>query len=337
MLAQLMPVSGGFASSQLVSSNDEPIAISDVARQPERAAERQPVLMPVQLPDDLVVAARRIEIGHPRPEAARARGAAWTGSRCQSMAVAWRSAEREAGDSQAGRTGLRRCCRRVRARRHGASGKRSRIAGDQRPAVRRRRTGTVEDPMRSGARGGDGREATGRRASTREPRRATDPPPAHQEARCDSRRAPNAHARIRSHAILADARLRQPSSPTHPRKAGQHVHGEPSAATSGCRRRFAQHLAVVRQPLVAHARPRVRLAGRMGVARQVAGHRRMLEESARSDRPARGDRRAAPAGHASPSVRIAGTPPAFVATTGRPLANASRIDVGMLSMFGLCT
>ena len=71
MLAQLMPVSGGFASSQLVSSSDEPIAISEVARQPERAAEREPVLMAIQLPDDLVVAARRIEIRHARPEPLR--------------------------------------------------------------------------------------------------------------------------------------------------------------------------------------------------------------------------------------------------------------------------
>ena len=47
---------------------------SGVAGQPEGAAEREPVLMPIQLPDDLVIAARRIEVRHRRPERARARG-----------------------------------------------------------------------------------------------------------------------------------------------------------------------------------------------------------------------------------------------------------------------
>ena len=37
-----------------------------------------------------------------------------------------------------------------------------------------------------------------------------------------------------------------------------------------------------------------------------------------------------------PWLRIAVMPPASVETTGSPQAYASRIDVGMLSMFGLC-
>ena len=36
-------------------------------------------------------------------------------------------------------------------------------------------------------------------------------------------------------------------------------------------------------------------------------------------------------------VRIAGTPPASLMTTGQPLAKASRIEDGMLSMSGVCT
>ncbi len=39
----------------------------------------------------------------------------------------------------------------------------------------------------------------------------------------------------------------------------------------------------------------------------------------------------------TPSVTTAGTPPTHVETTGRPLAKASRIDSGMLSMAGVWT
>ena len=50
---------------------DEAGAIPLIAGEPPRAPERQPVLVPVQLPDHLVVARRRIEIRHVGPEAAR--------------------------------------------------------------------------------------------------------------------------------------------------------------------------------------------------------------------------------------------------------------------------
>ena len=66
MLAQLIPVSGGFAPSQSRAPRRSERGNS-IAGQPERAAERQPVLMAIQLPDHFVIAAGRIEIGHTRP------------------------------------------------------------------------------------------------------------------------------------------------------------------------------------------------------------------------------------------------------------------------------
>ena len=46
-------------------------AIPAIARQPERPAELRPVLMPIQFPDDLVIAARGIEKRDGRPESPR--------------------------------------------------------------------------------------------------------------------------------------------------------------------------------------------------------------------------------------------------------------------------
>ena len=50
---------------------EEPRAIPRVARQPVGPSERDPVLMTVQLPDDLVIAARRLEVRDGRPERLR--------------------------------------------------------------------------------------------------------------------------------------------------------------------------------------------------------------------------------------------------------------------------
>ena len=46
---------------------DEGVAVAAVAGQPVRRSEREEVLVPVGLPDDLVVARRRVEIGDGRP------------------------------------------------------------------------------------------------------------------------------------------------------------------------------------------------------------------------------------------------------------------------------
>ena len=56
------------ASSRALREHDRGIAF---AGQPERAAQHEPVLMAIELPDDLVIAARGIEIGDGRPEGAR--------------------------------------------------------------------------------------------------------------------------------------------------------------------------------------------------------------------------------------------------------------------------
>src|SRR5439155_14722095 len=48
-----------------------PIAVGRGIRQPPGATERDPVLMPVQLPDDFVIATGRVEEGHVGPESAR--------------------------------------------------------------------------------------------------------------------------------------------------------------------------------------------------------------------------------------------------------------------------
>ena len=47
------------------------LAVSALAGQPESPAQHQPVLMAIQFPDDLVIAARRIEVRHARPERVR--------------------------------------------------------------------------------------------------------------------------------------------------------------------------------------------------------------------------------------------------------------------------
>jgi hypothetical protein len=68
------PVDAAFGRVRLDPAfelGDEDVAIAAVAGQPERASERAPVLMPVQLPDDLVVAAGWIQIGNRRPELQR--------------------------------------------------------------------------------------------------------------------------------------------------------------------------------------------------------------------------------------------------------------------------
>src|SRR6185312_3773849 len=52
---------------------DAAAAIAPIAGQPESASERQPVLMPIELPDDLVIAAGRIQVRHIGPEQARRR------------------------------------------------------------------------------------------------------------------------------------------------------------------------------------------------------------------------------------------------------------------------
>jgi hypothetical protein len=59
---------GGEPALQLAHEHG---AIRGVAGQPPGTSERDPMLMSVELPDDLVIAARRVEIGHRRPEGLR--------------------------------------------------------------------------------------------------------------------------------------------------------------------------------------------------------------------------------------------------------------------------
>src|SRR5688500_2056675 len=47
---------------------DDAAAVPGIARQPRRANELQPVMMSIQIPDDLVIADRGIEVGHISPE-----------------------------------------------------------------------------------------------------------------------------------------------------------------------------------------------------------------------------------------------------------------------------
>ena len=239
MLAQLMPSQRRVRVEPARQLEHEPIAISGVARQPERAAERQPVLMPIQLPDDLVVAARRIEIADPRPEAPR-RAALVHRIVLPVDGRRLRSAEHEPAIAEQSRTGPRRCGRRVRRASAGASGKRSRIAGDQRPAVRRRQEESLRARCEVAREPAMRDEPAGPGTATREPRRATDPPRAPQRARCDSRQAPNeprgSIPRDSGRCAAAPAELAQ----AHPREAGQHGHGEPDCGDERCRRRFAQ-------------------------------------------------------------------------------------------------
>ena len=70
MLVQLMPVSGGLAASQLASSSTQSLAVFRLPGQPVRPAEREPVLVPIQLPDDFVIAAGGVQVSHPGVETA---------------------------------------------------------------------------------------------------------------------------------------------------------------------------------------------------------------------------------------------------------------------------
>jgi hypothetical protein len=64
---------------------DERRAGRTMAGEPPRPAEGEEVLMAVQLPDDLVIAAGRLRYGTSLQNSAGATQP-WTGSRCQSIA-----------------------------------------------------------------------------------------------------------------------------------------------------------------------------------------------------------------------------------------------------------
>ena len=68
MLAQLMPDQRRVRVEPARQLGDEAIAIAADRPSARRAAERQPVLMAIQLPDDLVIAARRVEVRAPRDQ-----------------------------------------------------------------------------------------------------------------------------------------------------------------------------------------------------------------------------------------------------------------------------
>jgi hypothetical protein len=71
MLAQLQPRSGGFHRSSQLELEHEAIAVPGVVRQPVGAGQRDPVLVAIELPDDLVIAMGWIEVGDGRPEGIR--------------------------------------------------------------------------------------------------------------------------------------------------------------------------------------------------------------------------------------------------------------------------
>ena len=95
----------------------ERVVEAPIAGQRVGAAEEQPVLMPVELPDDLVVAGGGIEIGHapstPAASGVRARVACQSGD----------GPELETAMSRAGRSGRRGRRPRARPRRRSARGK----------------------------------------------------------------------------------------------------------------------------------------------------------------------------------------------------------------------
>ena len=70
MLAQLTPRSGGFCAIQSLELGDERGVVPAIAGQLIGAAEGEPVLVAVDLPDDLVVAVLGVQIRNRRPEAA---------------------------------------------------------------------------------------------------------------------------------------------------------------------------------------------------------------------------------------------------------------------------
>ena len=70
--------------------------------------------------------------------------------------------------------------------------------------------------------------------------------------------------------------------------------------------------------------------------RRASRPARVVDQPADRRRSTARSRRTARAVRACTSVRMAGTPPALVATTGQPLAKASSTDDGMLSMSGVC-
>ena len=114
-LAQFTPMSGGFAAIQPVGLRDDAAAVSRIAGEPPGAAERQPVLVPVQLPDHLVVARRRIEVRHVGPEAAR-RAAARHRDPGASRSRRSRAVEAQPLVSEQVVLAVRRCDRRACAR-----------------------------------------------------------------------------------------------------------------------------------------------------------------------------------------------------------------------------
>ena len=57
----------GIGRACAIALASEGARVALVAREPPRAADLQPVLMAIELPDDLVVADRRIEVGNLRP------------------------------------------------------------------------------------------------------------------------------------------------------------------------------------------------------------------------------------------------------------------------------
>ena len=71
MLAQLTPTSGGFSASQSISCREDCLRVSGVSREPGCPSEMEPVLMTIQLPDDLVIADVRVEERYVRVKDAR--------------------------------------------------------------------------------------------------------------------------------------------------------------------------------------------------------------------------------------------------------------------------
>ena len=66
MLVQLMPVSGGLAASQLASSSTQRCRYFGCPVSQYAPPEREPVLVPIQLPDDLVITAGGVQVSSPR-------------------------------------------------------------------------------------------------------------------------------------------------------------------------------------------------------------------------------------------------------------------------------
>ena len=317
MLAQLMPDERRVRVEPARRARRRTDRDTSLAGQPERAAERQPVLVAVQLPDDLVVAARRVEIRHRRPEAPR-RATVDVHRIELPVGMAHRAGRRRiaARGSRADRTG-RRGSRSARAAASaGAVGKRPRIA-------------STSDSVRAG----DRRSAAGADAKWRASSRCASPPVARRSAaraasqggaarqrgrqrRRDSRRrdeprADAVHGDSAPHARAAPAELvRRPSA----RGArASYLSRAICGGQSRSRRSRAgrSDLAVDASSHCSRTRGQVH-AWQVGVrvARQLAGQRRIVEQPQRSWSASASWSPSGASRPCAPSVRIAGTPPA---------------------------